>query len=236
MAIPSKQIGIYKITSPSGKVYIGQSWDIKNRFAKYRSLSSVKKQRILYNSLLKYSWENHKFEIIENCLENVTQKELDDLEIYYIKMYKDSGFSLLNIKDGGRGGKHSKESIDKMLLTKGKQNHTEETKLKISKSHIGMKASDEAKLKMSINAKNRVFSEITRKRISETHKRKIASGEIKMITAKKIILDTATGIFYIGVADAATTYSFKTATLRKKLNGQLKNNTNLIYIYNYGNQ
>jgi predicted GIY-YIG superfamily endonuclease len=29
-------IGIYKITSPSGKVYIGQSWDIYDRWKKHK--------------------------------------------------------------------------------------------------------------------------------------------------------------------------------------------------------
>ena len=54
MGIPNRQIGIYKITSPSGKVYIGQSWDIKKRFSKYRSLQSVYKQRVLFNSFKKH--------------------------------------------------------------------------------------------------------------------------------------------------------------------------------------
>jgi group I intron endonuclease len=233
MAIPARQIGIYKITSPSGKVYIGQSWDIQGRFSKYKSLPSVKKQKKLYNSLVKYSWKNHIFEIIKHSPEDITQKELDNLEIYYIKSYKDSGIILLNIKEGGSGGKLPKSSIDKMLITRGKWNHTEETKLKISNSHKGILHSTETKLKLSNVGKTRFFSDITKKRISETYKRKIALGEIKIISPeinKKIILDLITGIFYIGVVDAANTYSFKTATLRKKLNGQLKNNTNLKYV------
>ena len=30
-------IGIYKLTSPSNKVYIGQSLNIKNRLSKYKN-------------------------------------------------------------------------------------------------------------------------------------------------------------------------------------------------------
>jgi group I intron endonuclease len=56
--------GIYKITSPSGKIYIGQSTNIEKRVSRYKSLS-CKKQTKLYNSLRKYGWCSHIFEIIE---------------------------------------------------------------------------------------------------------------------------------------------------------------------------
>jgi hypothetical protein len=39
----SKICGIYKITSPSGKVYIGQSVDIKRRFTTYKILNKSKR-------------------------------------------------------------------------------------------------------------------------------------------------------------------------------------------------
>lgn len=59
-------IGIYKITSPSGRIYVGQSRDIKKRFNKYKGIH-CKEQPILYNSLRKYGVENHVFEVIEEC-------------------------------------------------------------------------------------------------------------------------------------------------------------------------
>ena len=148
-------------------------------------------------------------------------------------MYKSKGFSLLNIREGGSKGKLPKESIDKMLLTRGKWNHTENSKSKISISHKGMLHSVESKEKISNFRKTFKVSDITRKKLSNLFNKRIASGETSILPseiAKKIILDKETGIFYIGVKDASDVYSFKTATLRKKLNGQLKNNTNLIYV------
>ena len=35
-------VGIYKITSPSGKIYIGQSIDIQKRFKHYKQLHNCK--------------------------------------------------------------------------------------------------------------------------------------------------------------------------------------------------
>ena len=77
-----KKCGIYKITSPSGKVYIGQSVNIQRRFSQYKRLK-CEKQPILYNSLLKYSAEAHIFEIIQEC----TVEELPKLEQMYIVQY-----------------------------------------------------------------------------------------------------------------------------------------------------
>lgn len=45
-------IGIYKITSPSGKIYIGQSINIEKRWEKYQKyIENIKNQIKLYNSL-----------------------------------------------------------------------------------------------------------------------------------------------------------------------------------------
>lgn len=81
-----KNCGIYKITSPSGRVYIGQSTNIKERFKNYSNPNRIKSQTKLYNSLKKYGVENHQFDIIEycseedlNCSERFWQDEFDVL-------------------------------------------------------------------------------------------------------------------------------------------------------------
>ena len=61
-----KQIGIYKITSPSKKIYIGQSIDIEYRWKSYKRLH-CQTQTKLYNSLKKYGSDKHKFEILQLC-------------------------------------------------------------------------------------------------------------------------------------------------------------------------
>ena len=63
-----KIIGIYKITSPSGRIYIGQTRNFKKRLREYKCLQSSTKQRRLYSSFLKYGIINHVFEFIEECL------------------------------------------------------------------------------------------------------------------------------------------------------------------------
>lgn len=59
--------GIYKITNPSGKVYIGESKDIYKRWKQYKCIGSSKRQTILNKSFIKYGWKEHTFEILEQC-------------------------------------------------------------------------------------------------------------------------------------------------------------------------
>ena len=132
-------IGIYKITSPSKKVYIGQSRNIKKRWNDYSVHKKKQKdQTAIFYSLKKYGKENHVFEVIEEC----SLEELNEREIYYIEKY-DSVNNRLNISRGGYyfwevnvGKKHKKETIDKMkeYWAENAKPRSKETIAKISKT------------------------------------------------------------------------------------------------------
>jgi hypothetical protein len=105
-------IGIYKITSPTNKIYIGQSTNIENRKYYYTSIKCDKQPK-LYNSLLKYGWEQHIFEVIEECLE----KQLNEREIYWGNYFKVLGENGLNLRLGDANGLCSEETKQKIGLT-----------------------------------------------------------------------------------------------------------------------
>jgi hypothetical protein len=105
-------IGIYKITSPTNKIYIGQSTNIENRKYYYTSIKCDKQPK-LYNSLLKYGWEQHIFEVIEECLE----EQLNEREIYWGNYFKVLGENGLNLRLGDANGLCSKETKQKIGLT-----------------------------------------------------------------------------------------------------------------------
>ena len=122
-------IGIYKITNPNGKIYIGQSTNIKERFKKYSKLSN-KRQVKLYNSFQKHGIENHQFEIIEECSED----KLNEREIYWGNYYNVLGDDGLNLRLGN-----------------GRGSCSENTKNKISNSLKGQRKSKEHCLHLSIS-------------------------------------------------------------------------------------
>lgn len=100
-------VGIYKITSPSNKIYIGQSTNIEKRIIPYQRLY-CKSQTKLYNSLKKYGWDNHKFEIIEECNESL----LIERENYWKDYYKVLSTPSLCCRKDGKGGYLSQETKD----------------------------------------------------------------------------------------------------------------------------
>ena len=168
--------GIYKITNPKGKVYIGQSVNVVAR-KKYYKYLRCKNQTKIYNSLKKYGFENHIFEQVCYC----DVSELNELERYYQEFYNsvENGLNcrMTNTKD--KSGFLSEETKNKIRNVNLGKKHSEETKLKISeKTKKGMtkegkeklslfrktfQISEETKIKMSIKSKGRLHTLETKK-------------------------------------------------------------------------
>jgi group I intron endonuclease len=190
-------VGIYKITSPAGAVYIGQSWNTGKRKTYYRRLA-CKGQTAIYRSLLKYGWEAHTFEILHVLPIDITQIILDQYEFFYWQQYKDCDFRILNVREPSSRGKFSEESKRKLSAAKKGQQpmlgkkHSEETKRIMSESKKGKKLpslTEEHKSRISEyskrprpNMKGRVpwnkgitnsISEETRRKMSEAKKGRV---------------------------------------------------------------
>ena len=227
-------IGIYKIISPSNRIYIGQSIKIEDRIKSYKNLK-CKEQPKLYKSLLKYGFENHKIEILIECNES----KLNELERHYQEEYDsiENGLNCIYTKTNDRSGKSS-----------------EETKLKISLNNtrpfLGKKHSEESRLKMSSSLKGNqsrlgaILSEETKKKISDAHNGKTHSeqSKLKMSLVRKgikrdystnrerLVLDLLTGIFYNSIKEASEILGYNKCTLRSYLAGNRKNITSLTFV------
>lgn len=226
-------IGIYKITSPTNKIYVGQSIDIEKRFSNYYTLKkSTKTQTRLYNSFKKHKVENHNFEIICECDVN----DLNDKERYYQDLYNVIGKNGLNCKltkSNDKSGKLSEETRKKMSVSKIGKKQSLIHKNKITETKIGRKLTDETKNKISISHKKLGYefkkslgektkgwkhTEVCKKYFSEINKN------------KKIVLDINTGIFYNSLTELANLYNLKPIYLSERLRGRLINKTQFIYV------
>jgi len=176
-------IGIYKITSPTNKIYIGQSVDIERRFKEYKRLN-CKQQPKIYNSLQKHNPENHIFEVIEECsLEQLNEKEL------YWKMYYNSISEGLNCELYDNGvGPRSEEVKQKIGLAQ-----------KGNKHNLGKKRSDETKKRQSEIAK----SQLWRKNVGQKQKGKNKHSDQYINKMLKKIIDNNTGIIYNSCTEAS---------------------------------
>jgi group I intron endonuclease len=148
--------GIYKITNPKGKVYIGQSRDLEKRKLQYsKYLKKYCRQLKLVNSINKYGWELHIFEIIEYC----------DFDLLNIKERHWQEF--YNSIDNGLNCLYTK-TLDKPAL------FGLETRERMSKSQIGKTRSDSHKRKISESKKG--ISIGIGKILTEQHKKAISNG------------------------------------------------------------
>lgn len=207
-------IGIYKITSPNGRCYIGQSIDIDRRFKVYKRLD-CKGQPILYRSFLKYSINAHSFEVIEVCEANL----LNIRERFWQEHY--------NVLHDGLNCNLTETHIQPKL-------HSEETKRKISQSNLGKKFTEEHKANLSKNKKittlgnrNNFFGKTHTNSFKEdlSYKRK-GGGNPK---AKKVV-DNTTGIIYNCIKDVAEISGINYNTLKNWLSGRYINKSTYQYL------
>jgi group I intron endonuclease len=134
---------IYKLTSPSGKVYIGRTDNFERRMIEHKCRITKQGRWPIYKAAKKYGWDNITKEIIDTF---DTLEECIDKELKYILEYdsiKNGYNSTYNTKDGGdiwigkRDTEQYKNFVEKMSeITSGLNNgmfgktHSEETKSK----------------------------------------------------------------------------------------------------------
>ena len=165
---------IYKIINPNGLIYIGKTFRLNKRINNYKNLD-CKSQKAIYNSLLKYGFNSHAIEILEEI--ECDDIKLNNLEQYWIK-YFDSKNHGLNCTYGGEG-----------ILGK---THSDETKNKISESKKGKLLTEEHKCKIGKSLKGK-----KRNSLSTEHKKKLSAKKIGKISNSsiKVLAYTLSGEF-----------------------------------------
>lgn len=225
MVVFTFMIGIYKIKSPTNRIYIGQSLDIEKRFSQYNRIKNCKSQIKLHRSFLKHGVESHVFEIIEECNIELLNERERFWQDYYDVLNGGLNCVLTNTKDRKKilsketklkistsnkgkkigclnpffGKKHSKETRVKIGVENSKRIISENTRQKISKFHLGRKRSYETKLKISISNKGKKTPLDVVERIAQKR--------------RKIIIDTETGIFYFGSKELSLLLNMKLSNI-----------------------
>ena len=234
----NKNCGIYKITSPTGRVYVGQSKDIKRRFKEYNNLK-CKKQPALYNSLVKHRVEKHQFHIIEYC--NI--EELNCSERFWQDEFKANSNGNLNCTLTECGNKRQKKS-DTFKRNMSGENHFYYGKFGVNTKSIEVidivtkiryVSIGEASNKLDI-CKSKLKSMLRGDLINTSSLRYAKDFDngferpMKKNHNLRPIIDTQTLQVFISVKEASCFYNFNSNTLSDWLNGKYENKSNLVYV------
>lgn len=157
---------IYKLTNNlNGKIYVGQTTDLKRRMKEYRFKSRHIEGRSKYNIMKQIhdvGFDNFSVDVLEEC----DDSELNDKEIYWISKLNsrnpDVGY---NSKTGGKGGTLTEYSKHLMSESSKSFRHTEDEKLRRSKPIFVVNGD---KIIPNVSAK-RYADQINRSRAEVTH-------------------------------------------------------------------
>lgn len=171
--------GIYRITSPTGKVYIGQSRDMDRRHNVDYKYHNCINQRKLYASIKYHGWSNHECIVLQELPDDIDSAILDYMEQTIYDWYKELGFDMMNVRKivrGGWLGKHDESAIDRIRKGNTGKIVSVETREKLSKIHKGKVMSQETKRKISESktGSTQPREAVERRRISCTGKKRSA--------------------------------------------------------------
>lgn len=159
---------VYLMTSPSGRHYVGQTWDLETRLAAYKRLAvrgDLGRQPAIMRALIKYGMEKFDIKVIVSNIKS--QDELNELERKFVLRYGSlapAGYNLTT--GGGEGGKVSDVTRRRMSEVKLGVPQSPEHVANNRAARLGSKASTETKKKMRAAKLGKPLSEQHCKAIS----------------------------------------------------------------------
>ena len=110
--------GIYSITNPEGKVYIGMSKNIKQRWQSYKRTSNTS-QGYIRESINKHGYDKHRFDVLERCgSADLYDKEVD-FKRKFIAEYGWDKALFMKIYDLGKGVYNNNKRFKRISESRG---------------------------------------------------------------------------------------------------------------------
>ena len=115
--MPAAGIVVYKITSPSGKAYIGLTSNLHRRCLEHKRKTS-KTGTCFANAIQKYGWENFMIETLVEGLSIKTAQETEKRLIEELKTLSPNGY---NMDVGGVGFSYTDEMRANLCKSMGRR-------------------------------------------------------------------------------------------------------------------
>jgi hypothetical protein len=142
---------VYLITNKvNGKRYVGQTVQtLKERWSKHCHVTHANEGMPIVKAIQKYGKESFEKKVLAKCN---SIEEMNYRESYYIELLDTRTPNGYNVLSGGGNSLHTEESKKKIAIAQtGEKNHnfgkkaSLETRIKMSKGHMGLRRSEEVK-------------------------------------------------------------------------------------------
>lgn len=218
---------IYKYTSPGGKVYIGQTRNVRQRRNAFLNKNKSYGGKKIDNARNKYGANNFLFNVL--CVvetENLNELMflLNRLEKVHIKRY-DSVQNGYNCNNGGGsmcGYKQSDETKSKISKANKGKAKTDEHKTKISISKTGVKLSDEHKFSITKALKDRRYTMNDKQKEAISKSKKGVENKKKFKQIVQLDLDNNVLNVFGSLKTAALFINGNYTAISKCINGHRK--------------
>jgi group I intron endonuclease len=228
---------IYKIESPSGRVYIGKTSRLKKRMTDYNCLAATVGQKMLHSSIKKYGWDAHTVSIIdefEASLADSNSKEMFWIRTYMSNCIKYPEMNGMNLTDGGGGciGYKWSDDAKKALSLKKKANKKEMLRMLSGLrtgtigAYKGQKRPDWVGRKISKGSLGKKFSDIHKENLSISHKGKDSPKRKSVI---KYNMDGVKVGEFKSFTEAANSMGGSKSAMNNVINGKSKSYKGYIF-------
>jgi group I intron endonuclease len=175
--------GIYAISTPAGKLYVGSSLDVIRRWKTHiRELrNGCHANLYLQRTFIKYGEHSLTFAVLEQC----DKSELYTKEQEYIDALAVELRLNVALQAAGGCGPHSAQTREKIAIAHKGRTHSAEARANMSAAHKGQRPTAEANAKRSESLRGKRHTEAAKRKMSEAIKARYEDEEFRRAHAAR---------------------------------------------------
>jgi group I intron endonuclease len=164
-----KSYAIYRIKSPSGKIYIGKDEYFPNRMNSHRRIAE-NQRKVEYNSpihraIRKYGWSAMVVEVVDQNAKSVKELKCREKIWIWLNNSKSKGYNQTLGGEGTQGFKHSDSTKEKLRQMRLGKKMPEDYCRSLRLRMLGRKLSEETKQRIAAGNRGKIVADSTKQKL-----------------------------------------------------------------------